>query len=452
MTSLSFLGGAGTVTGSRFLLTGPEGRLLVDCGLFQGLKQLRLRNRDPFPVPPEELRGVVLTHAHLDHSGYLPALVRDGFAGPVVATAATCDLSRILLLDSAHLQEEEAEFANRAGYSKHHPALPLYTRADAEAALARLRPVRWVDTAQVAGCRILFRRAGHIPGAASVEVRERETTLVFSGDLGRPLDPLMYSPAPVKRADYLILESTYGDRLHGLDDPRAALGETVRRTAARGGVIVIPAFAVGRAQTLLYHLWSLTDRGEIPRLPVFVDSPMATEVTRVGRAHAEEYRIPADDLAAALAFATFTRSVDDSKAISQRGGPMIVISASGMATGGRVLFHLERFAPDHRNTILLVGHQAAGTRGEAIQQGAREVKIHGRMVPVGAEVVSLEGLSAHADADEILRWLGGFEAPPRMTFLTHGEPPAAEALRARIASELGWPVRAAVDGERVELT
>jgi metallo-beta-lactamase family protein len=452
MTSLSFLGGAGTVTGSRFLLTGPEGRLLVDCGLFQGLKRLRLRNRDPFPVPPKEVSGVVLTHAHLDHSGYLPVLVRDGFAGPVFATAATCELARILLLDSAHLQEEEAEFANRAGYSKHHPALPLYTRADAEGALERLRPVRWVDTAQVAGFRLLFRRAGHIPGAATVEVQDRQTTLVFSGDLGRPLDPLMHAPAPVKRADYLVLESTYGDRLHPLDDARAVLGEIVRRTAARGGVMVIPAFAVGRVQALLYHLWSLTTRGEIPRLPVFVDSPMASEVTTVCRAYAEEHRLSPDDLAAALDFATFTRSVDDSKAIDQRGGPMIVISASGMATGGRVLFHLERFAPDHRNTILLGGHQAAGTRGETLKQGARAVKIHGRMVAVEAEVVAFDGLSAHADADEILRWLGAFEAPPRMTFLTHGEPPAAEALRARIASELGWAVRAAADGERVELS
>ena len=451
MTHLTFLGAAGTVTGSRYLLDGSAGRLLVDCGLFQGLKALRLRNRDPFPVPPRELDAVVLTHAHLDHSGFLPVLVRDGFDGPVYATAATCDLCEMLLLDSAHLLEEEAEYANRHGYSKHHPALPLYTTADAEAALGRLRPVRWPETVRAAGQEIRFRRAGHILGAAIVEARAPDgPRVVFSGDLGRPLDTLMHPPASVREADYLVVESTYGDRLHEDGDPQERLGEIVRRTAARGGVLVVPAFAVGRAQVLLHHLWLLRRAGDIPALPVFVDSPMACQATALLETHAEDHRL-GDALGPVLKSATFTESVEQSKAIDERSGPFVVISASGMATGGRVLFHLKRFAPDRRNTILLVGHQAVGTRGEALARGERQLKIHGQYVPVAAEVSQLDGLSAHADADEIMRWLGGFERAPRTTFVTHGEPGASAALARRIERELGWRAHVPAHGESVAL-
>ena len=434
MTELTFLGAAGTVTGSRFLLAAPAGRVLVDCGLFQGLKQLRLRNWAPFPVPPAELAGTVLTHAHLDHSGYLPVLVRAGFHGPVFATPATCDLCRILLLDSGHVQEEEAEAANRHGYSRHQPALPLYSKAEAEASLAQLRPLPFETDARLGGLTFRMRRAGHILGAATVEVRPDAMKLVFSGDLGRPTDPIMDPPKPVAEADYLVVESTYGDRDHPPTDPRIELGEIVRRTAARGGVLVIPAFALGRSQLVLLHLHALRRAGAIPAIPIYMDSPMAASATGLLRAHPGDHRLTSADCADMLAGVTMTGSVEESKGIDRRSGPMVVISASGMATGGRILFHLERFAPDHRNTVLLVGHQAAGTRGDALRQGARVLKIHGRQVPVRAQVATLDGLSAHADASEIMHWLKGFRRPPRTTFVTHGEPRTRCAAASRRSS------------------
>ncbi len=451
MIELAFLGAADTVTGSRYLLTRRGERLLVDCGLFQGLKRLRLRNRVPFPVPPSEIDGVVLTHAHLDHSGYLPALVRDGYRGRIRATPATCDLLRTLLPDSGHLQEEEANRANRHGYSRHHPALPLYTEADAEATLARLEPLPFGREGAVRAFAFELRRAGHILGAASATVRSEGLEVVFSGDLGRPHDPLMWPPEPVAEADYLVVESTYGDREHPARDPAAALGDVVRRTAARGGVVVIPSFAVGRAQAILYYLHDLKRRGDIPDVPVFLDSPMAADVSALYRTHADDHRLSPEAWAEALRGATIANTVEQSKAIDARVGPMVVLSASGMATGGRVLFHLERFAPDDRNTVLLVGHQAEGTRGDALLQGARRLKIHGRWVPVRAEVDEVQGLSAHADASEILDWLRGFTRPPRTTFVTHGEPRSADALRRRIEEELGWRVHVPEHGEHVAL-
>jgi metallo-beta-lactamase family protein len=449
---LTFLGAAGTVTGSRYLLRDGSSRLLVDCGLFQGLKQLRLRNWAPFPVPPREIDAVALTHAHLDHSGYLPVVIRGGFAGPVFATPATRDLCGILLPDSGHLQEEEAERANRKGYSRHHPALPLYTQAEAEASLARFESVPFERPQRVGGFTLRFRPAGHILGAATLAVEHRAGTVVFSGDLGRPNDPVMRPPDPVRAADWLVVESTYGDRLHPEGaGPEAELGEIVRRTAARGGVLVVPAFAVGRAQMVLYLLHRLRRHGVVPPLPVYIDSPMAADALDVLLAYAGEHRLSAAECRAMVEGIRITRSVEESKAIDAQRGPMIVISASGMATGGRVLFHLERFAPDHRNTVLLVGHQAAGTRGDTLVRGGRQLKIHGRWVPVRAEVAVLDGLSAHADAAEIIEWLGGFERPPRATFVTHGEPVAADALRLRIEQELGWPVRVPEQGETVAL-
>jgi metallo-beta-lactamase family protein len=451
MMELGFHGAAGTVTGSRYVLKGRGATLLVDCGLFQGYKQLRLRNRAPFPVPPADIDAAVLTHAHIDHSGYLPAFVRDGYRGRILATAASCDLAEILLRDSAHLQEEEAEHANRHGWSKHQPALPLYTGADAEACIERLEPVPFDTPRAVSGFELTYRHAGHILGAASVTLAHDNVTLAFSGDLGRMQDALMPAPKFIARADYLVLESTYGDRLHPREDVQHALAEIVRRTAARGGVVVIPSFAVGRAQSVLYHLHALRARGDIPPLPVFIDSPMAGNVTRLMHEHVDDHLLSAAECTDVFGSATITNSVAESKAIDRRNGPMIIISASGMATGGRVLYHIERFGGDHRNTILLVGHQAGGTRGAALLNGARQLKIHGRHVAINAEVDMLSGLSAHADADELLAWLRGFESPPRRTFLTHGEPAAADALRLRIEEELGWSVHVPEHNEVVRL-
>jgi len=449
---LAFHGAAGTVTGSRYLLTAGTSRVLVDCGLFQGLKQLRLRNRAPFPVPPRDVSAVVLTHAHLDHSGYLPVLVRDGFKGRVFATPATCDLCGILLRDAAALQEHEANRANRHGYSRHHPSLPLFTTADAEAALDRLMPTPWERPFTVDGFTFRLRPAGHILGAATVEAEQGGTTVLFSGDLGRGGDAVMHPPRVVAQADYLVIESTYGDRVHPDSDPAEDLAEIVRRTVARGGVLLIPAFAVGRAQAILYHLHRLRTRGSIPRVPVYLDSPMASAATALLHAHPAEHRIPPSVYSAMMEGVALTGSVEESKALDRRNGPMIVVAGSGMMTGGRILFHVERHAPDHRNTILIVGHQAEGTRGDALRQGARQLKIFGKYVPVRAEVAFLDGLSAHADQRELLDWLGGFERAPRTTFVTHGEPRAADALRMRIEEELGWTVRVPEHGEVVRLT
>jgi len=450
-TRLTFLGAADTVTGSRYLVDHGDDRTLVDCGLFQGLKRLRLRNREPFPVAPESIDRVVLTHAHLDHSGYLPALIRDGFAGPVHATESTCDLLGILLPDSGFLQEMEAERANRKGYSKHSPAVPLYTRADAEASLGSLAGAPFGQALSRGPSSVLFRRAGHILGAASIECTTPSARIVFSGDLGRPNDPVMHDPEPVPEADYLVVESTYGDRGHPDVDPRSELGRHVAETASRGGVVVIPSFAVGRAQTVLHHLAVLKKQGEIPDIPIFLDSPMAADATSLYRAHPDDHRLTSSECADAFRSVTITHTPDESKAIDRRNGPMVVISASGMATGGRVLFHLARFAPDHRNSILLVGHQAPGTRGDRLVRGEERLKIHGRWVQVEAEVHSISGLSAHADADEILDWLRGFRGPPKRTFVTHGDPRAADTLRFRIEEELGWEAADPEHGETVLL-
>lgn len=437
--TLSFLGAAGTVTGSRYLLEVGEERYLIDCGLFQGFKQLRLRNWTPIPIPPESIDAVVLTHAHLDHSGYVPLLCRNGFAGPVVCTAATSDLSALLLKDSGFLQEKEAEFANRHHYSKHKPALPLYTVADADASLEQFSPVRFdaeISLSPNVTCRFL--NAGHIPGAAIVEVNVNGCKVVFSGDLGRPNSVTMFDPAVVKAADYLVVESTYGNRVHEARDPEDALAEVINRTVARGGTVLVPAFAVGRTQTLLFHLWRLRTRKRIPDIPIFLDSPMAIDASDLFIRHHDVHKLTADEAHAACAVARYTRDVEESKALNANAMPKIIVSASGMATGGRVLHHLENCAPDPRNTILFTGFQAGGTRGASLVGGADSVKIHGRYVPVRASISNLEMLSAHADCNEIVSWLRQFEQAPRMTFVTHGEPAQADALRHRIEEELGW--------------
>lgn len=438
---LQFLGAAGTVTGSKYLLEADGKRLLVDCGLFQGFKQLRLRNWAPFPVAPDTIDAVVLTHAHIDHSGYVPLLWRQGFRGPVHCTEATADLCRILWPDSGRLMQEDADRANRRGYSKHHPARPLLSEKDAARALELLDPLP--PTGQFTAARrfkVELTRAGHILGASSVRVSADNTTILFSGDLGRPNDPITVAPqVPEAQVDYLVVESTYGDRRHPDADPQEQLGEIINRVATRGGVIVIPAFAVGRTQTLLYCIHNLKAAGKIPRsLPVYLNSPMAIDTTELYMKHQHEHRLNASQCAAMCNAAQIVNSVEESKSLNARKGPMLIIAGSGMATGGRVVHHLKAFAPDPRNAIVLAGFQAGGTRGERLQNGASTIRIHGEDIPVGAEVVSISNLSAHADSIEILDWLRAGKLKPRTTFITHGEPNAADAMRLRIEKTLKW--------------
>jgi metallo-beta-lactamase family protein len=452
MPTLTSLGGAGTVTGSKHLLESEGGRLLVDCGLFQGLKNLRELNWAPFPVSPGSIDAVILTHAHLDHTGYLPKLVRDGFRGPVYATPATRDVAALILADAAHLQEKDAEYANRKGFSSHKPALPLYTVKDAERALGLFRPVDFdVPFDASLGAELLFRHAGHILGAASVEVTFGGAKVLFSGDIGRYGDPMLPDPVSGMSPDYVVMESTYGDRQHPAIAPVQELGTIVEETVAQGGTVVIPAFAVGRAQSLLYHLWSLRQSGRLREVPVYLDSPMAIDATDLLCAHPSDLKLAAQICRDACGIATYVRDVDGSKALSANRHPKIVISASGMATGGRVLHHLKAFAPDSRNTILFSGFQAVGTRGRDMVQGATEVKIHGEWIPVRARVENLSALSAHADSGELMRWLSGLKSPPRKVFIVHGEPEQSEALRRRIGRDLGWSASVPRQDQRNEL-
>ena len=439
MLKLTSLGGAGTVTGSKHLLEHGSRRLLIDCGLFQGRRDLRVLNWQALPIPPSSVEAVVLTHAHLDHSGYLPRLVREGFRGPIYATPATIDVAKLILLDSAFLQEKDAEFANRHGFSRHEPALPLYTGADAQLAIEHLRPVPFHEPLDLGdGGSLMFRRAGHILGAATAELRLAGETIVFSGDLGRYDDETMFPPEPVPEADYLVVESTYGDRLHPKVDPQQMLQEVIDRTVRRGGTVVIPAFAVGRTQSLLYHLWMLKMRGELASVPIYVDSPMATDATELLSLHMNDHRMQAAAWRDASASAIYVQGVEQSKALSASEMPKVIISASGMATGGRVLHHIKAYAGDRRNTILFSGFQAPGTRGQALVDGATQAKIHGQWVDVRAEVADLTMLSAHADSNQIMQWLKQFRSPPRKTFIVHGEPAASKVLLDRIESELDW--------------
>lgn len=460
-SALTFLGGAETVTGSKFLVESPQRRVLVDCGLFQGLGELRRRNWRPLPLDAHDVDAVVITHAHLDHCGYLPALVRHGFRGPVYATADTAQLAAIVLRDSAHLMEEDARHANEHGWTKHDPALPLYTAEDAERAIDRFHTARFGEHVEIApDIEVLFHDAGHILGSSWVSLDlagKRPHRLVVSGDLGRPGHPLFRPADPYDGADTVLIESTYGNRAHDTEHVGERLAEVIRRTAARGGSLLIPAFAVDRTEVILYELSRLLRAGRIPRLPVYVDSPMALAALEVYRKALASHD---DQFSARLLarhedpFDTGTLSEAHTREESQRlnnpAMPSIIVSASGMATGGRVLHHLEWMLPDPRHTILLVGFAAAGTRARALLEGARTLKMHGRYVPVHAEIVDLPAFSAHADADDLLAWLRGGRRPDTV-FVVHGEPSASSALRDRIELELGWNAVVPTLDERVRL-
>ena len=458
MVSLQFLGAAGTVTGSKHLLQfGGEQELLVDCGLFQGPKQWRLKNWEPLPVPAAKLEWVVLTHAHLDHCGWLPRLAASGFRGPVFCTSGTAELARILLPDSGHLQEEDAEHANMKGFSKHTPALPLYTEQQALDALPLLTERPLGSPFELSrGISVRFRRAGHILGSSFVELSANGRRVLFSGDMGR-LDSETGGPSAPVETDYLVLESTYGNRLHPADDPRPQLARIVTETARRGGSVIVPAFAVERTQKLLFLMKELMEEAAMPRLPVYSDSPMAIEALQVFLRHQDEFDQETRGLIEKYGSPMkwpgfhFAARREESVKINQCRMPIVIISSSGMATGGRILHHLAQRLPDPRNTVVFVGFQAEGTRGQAIQSGRPTVKIHGIEVPVRARVETLGQFSDHADYQEMLAWLKQFSRPPGRTFLVHGEPHSAEALRDRIASQLGWDVHIARYLERVEL-
>jgi metallo-beta-lactamase family protein len=438
--NLQFLGATDTVTGSKYLLRHNKSVILIDCGLFQGYKQLRLRNWSPLPVPASEIDAVILTHAHIDHSGYLPLLARQGFKGKVYCTQATFDLCKIMLPDAGYLQEEEAEYANRHSFSKHSPALPLYTREDAVRCLRLFSPVSYRHHWHPApGLNAMLEHSGHIPGSSFVRIDNGSRSILFSGDIGRPNDLVLAPPVRLEGADYLVVESTYGNRVHTHSDVLSELGHIINRTTARGGVVLIPAFAVGRAQTLLHCIHLLKQQGTIhQQLPVYLNSPMAAQATRVFQHHQEELRLSASECEAMTRNVHVVQTPDESRLLNTRHGSMIIVAASGMATGGRVVHHLKAFAPDGRNTILFAGFQAGGTRGAALVAGASTVRIHGEDIPVRAEVVVLDSLSAHADGAEIIDWLRGFKSPPRKTFITHGEPAAADGMRQRIERELHW--------------
>ena len=437
---LQFLGATDTVTGSKYLLRQGSSSVLVDCGLFQGYKQLRLRNWAPMPVDPASIGAVILTHAHIDHSGYLPLLARQGFKGKVYCSPATADLCGILLPDCGYLLEEEAEYLNRHKLSKHAPALPLYTRDDAQRCLKLFEPVGYHAEWQPAqGLTATLAPSGHMPGSSFVRLDNGTRSILFSGDIGRPNDLVLAAPMPMDGADYLVVESTYGDRLHKQTDVLLELAHVINRTAARGGVVVIPAFAVGRAQSLLYCIHLLKAQGVIQGdLPVYLNSPMAANAMQVYERHRAELRLTAAQCRAMAHTAQIVHTAEESRLLNARRGPMVIISASGMATGGRVLHHLKAFGPDKRNTILFAGYQAGGTRGATIAGGASTVRIFGKEVPIRAEVAMLGSLSAHADGAEIIGWLRNFTSAPRQTFITHGEPAAADAMRQRIERELHW--------------
>jgi len=449
--TLQFLGAAGTVTGSRYLLTGGQQRLLIDCGMFQGYKRLRELNWQPFPVPADSIDAIVLTHAHLDHSGFIPALLAQGFTGPVYCSEVTRQLCEILLLDAAHLQEEDAAYRNRKGTTRHHPALPLFTKAQAREALSRFEPLPLRQENDIGGCGVSLFPNGHILGSCSVDISMQGRHLSFSGDVGRSNDLQMPAPEPPRYCDYLVTESTYGDRLHPQRDVEETIADIVTATARRGGSILIPSFAVGRAQLLIHILSKLKRSNRIPPLAIYLDSPMAIAATRTMQANQSLSRYSAREFAEISEDIHCVDTAEQSEALGLIQMPIVIISASGMATGGRVLHHLKRMLPRHRDTVVFAGYQAGGTRGADLVNGEPRVKIHGHMVEVEAQIESLEFLSAHADYSELVEWLRKIPVAPKRCFITHGEPDSAAALQQELQDELGWQALVPAQGDLVEL-
>jgi len=436
---IGFYGAVGTVTGSKYLLKTAHHQFMVDCGLFQGMKELRSRNWKTLPFNPNSISAVILTHAHIDHSGYLPLLVKNGFSGKIYCSPATLDLCQILLPDSAHLQEEEALRANRFGYSKHHPALPLYTIEDANRALEHFVAVPFgKEFSLTDDCHFRLQHAGHILGASTVRVEAELTSILFSGDVGRTHDMIMKPPTIIDPVDYLVLESTYGNRLHSEENPLDQMCEIVNRVSERGGVLLIPAFAVGRAQNVLYYLYTLKQKGLIPDLPIYLDSPMAISATELFARYDNEHHLSHNLAKAVCESATYVNTVEESKALAKITTPMIIISASGMVEGGRVLHHLQNLASDPRNCILLTGYQAAGTRGARLLAAEPRIKLFGQEIAIAAEVCELVNASAHADYAEIIEWLKKCPKAPRKVFIAHGEKEAALAMQEHVMDELGW--------------
>ncbi|MCF7857719.1 MAG: MBL fold metallo-hydrolase [Candidatus Cloacimonetes bacterium] len=451
MSKITFFGATGTVTGSRFQLEIDGKNLLIDCGMFQGPKEIRLKNWDEFPVSPATFDFILLTHAHIDHSGYIPKFVKEGFAGKIICTHATAELCRVMLKDSAHIQEEDAKWANKKGFSKHSPALPLYTQEDAEKAIALFQPVHYGDFFKLSeNTRIKFHDSGHILGAAFIDIKTQTThissKILFSGDLGRPEIPVLNEPDQVYNVDHLILESTYGQRLHDSKDPISDLVAVIKRSMDRGGALVIPAFSVGRTQTLLYLLRLLEEEGKIPSYPIFVDSPMAIEALEIFEKHIHDFDLNArqQKMAGKDIFRPknlqICRSKEDSIGINQHRSGCIIISASGMVTGGRIVHHMAQRLPDPKNTILMIGYQAEGTRGRSIVDKKETVKIHGKVIPINAQIEIIDGFSGHADYNEMLAWLMPFNKKPENVFIVHGEPEASQAMADKIKQTYHWNV------------
>ncbi|MCD6162249.1 MAG: MBL fold metallo-hydrolase [candidate division Zixibacteria bacterium] len=462
MGRLTFYGATETVTGSRYILELQGMKLLIDCGLFQGSKKNRLKNWEPFPVPPKEIDRVLLTHAHIDHTGFLPRFCKHGFKGQVHCTHATADLCEILLKDSAHIQQEDARWANKKGFSKHKPALPLYTVKDAENALTHFSPLYYGEDLYLGdNYRLKFKDAGHILGSSFIDIKTTEgkdaKKIFFSGDIGRPAKRILRDPIQAFNVDYLILESTYGNRLHGDSYPIDELARVINESVERGGTLVIPSFAIGRTQSLLYIIRELEEQNKIPDLPIFIDSPMAIDATEIFRKRISDQHLTSRILTLEGKRIFHPKQLhicetrQQSKAINQQKTPAIIISASGMVTGGRILHHLLQRLPDSKNTILFIGFQAYGTRGRTIVEGSQEVKIHGRHIPINAKVESISGFSGHADYNEILAWLMGFNKPPEKTFIVHGEPEAAASMAEKIHTHFGWDVVVPKFGDSFEI-